>query len=176
MKILFLGTPAFAVPSLSILIMNGYTVSHVVTAPDKPAGRGLQLQESEIKTAALAHNCTVLQPSSLKDELFLNVIKQENFDLAVVVAFRMMPQVLWSMPRLGTINLHGSILPQYRGAAPINWAIINGEKHTGCSTFFLKHEIDTGNIIDSFKVDINDETTAGSLHDEFMYVVALANY
>ncbi len=172
MKILFLGTPAFAVPSLLVLLDNGYAVTHVVTAPDKPAGRGLQLQPSAIKVAALKRGVTVWQPPSLRDEAFLQSVGEQAFDVAVVVAFRMMPEVLWSMPRMGTINLHGSLLPDYRGAAPINWAIINGEKMTGCTTFFLKHEIDTGDVIDTCEIPIADDANAGQLHDSMMYIGA----
>lgn len=169
MRILFLGTPQFAVASLKILHENGYDIAAVVTMPDKQGGRGNQIIESDVKKYALEHQLHLLQPPKLKDPDFLASIKALDIDLGVVVAFRMMPEALWSMPRLGTLNLHGSLLPQYRGAAPINWAIINGEKKTGCTTFFLKHEIDTGNIIDSFEVPIHDTTDAGELHDTLMY-------
>lgn len=140
-KIVFLGTPEFAVPALAILVENGYPISAVVTVPDKPAGRGQKILSSPVKQYAETHGLKILQPSNLKDETFVNELKSLNADLQIVVAFRMLPEVVWNMPRLGTFNLHGSLLPQYRGAAPINWAIINGEKTTGVTTFFLKQEI-----------------------------------
>jgi methionyl-tRNA formyltransferase len=167
-----MGTPEFAVPSLDILIKNHYNVVGVVTVPDKPAGRGQQLQESAVKKFALAHNIKVLQPLKLKDPDFIAELKSLNADLQIVVAFRMLPEEVWNMPRLGTYNLHGSLLPKYRGAAPINWAIINGEKESGVTTFKLKHEIDTGNVLFQEKVNISDSTTAGELHDELMKVGA----
>ena len=172
MKIVFMGTPDFAVASLDALLNNGQNIVAVVTAPDKPAGRGQKLQESAVKRYALEHNLPVLQPLKLKDEAFLDELRAFNADLQIVVAFRMLPVVVWDMPAKGTINLHGSLLPQYRGAAPINWAIINGEKHTGVSTFFLQHEIDTGNILFSQRVDIQEDETAGELHDKLMHVGA----
>lgn len=170
LRIVFLGTPEFAVASLDILVKNRYNVVGVVTAPDKPAGRGQQIQQSAVKQYAVAHNLKVLQPEKLKNEEFLNELRALKADLQIIVAFRMLPEVVWNMPRLGTVNLHASLLPQYRGAAPINWAIINGEKETGVSTFFLQHEIDTGNIIYSEKVKLDDNITAGELHDVLMNV------
>src|SRR4051812_44978970 len=140
LKIIYMGTPDFAVPSLEILIENGFDVAAVVTAPDKPAGRGLKLQYSAIKEAALKHNIPVLQPEKLKDEAFIEELRSYQANLFIVVAFRMLPEVIWQMPSIGTFNLHGSLLPKYQGAAPINWAIINGETETGCTTFFLKHQ------------------------------------
>lgn len=168
MKIVFMGTPDFAVASLEALLNAGENIVAVITAPDKPAGRGQKMQSSAVKTFALAHNIPVLQPLKLKDPAFLDALKAFNADLQVVVAFRMLPELVWDMPPKGTINLHASLLPQYRGAAPINHAIINGEKVTGVSTFFLTHDIDTGNILFSEKVDILPEDTAGDLHDKLM--------
>lgn len=172
MRIIFLGTPLFAVPSLKILVDNGYDVAAVITAPDKPAGRGQKLQISDIKKYALDNGLTILQPEKLKEETFLNTVKALNADLQIVVAFRMMPEALWNMPKHGTINLHGSLLPQYRGAAPIQRAVMNGEKVTGVTTFFLKHEIDTGNIIYREEVPIGDNENAGELHDRMMHIGA----
>src|SRR5690554_1856621 len=172
MKIVFMGTPEFAVASLEALLNAGKNVVAVITAPDKPAGRGQKMQSSAVKTFATEHNIPVLQPLKLKDSTFLSELKAFNADLQVVVAFRMLPEVVWNMPPKGTINLHASLLPQYRGAAPINHAIINGEKETGVSTFFLTHEIDTGNILFSEKVDILPKDTAGDLHDKLMEVGA----
>lgn len=166
LRILFMGTPEFAVPTLEILLKEKYNVVAVITAPDKPAGRGLQLQESAVKKFAVQNNLKVLQPEKLKDENFLNELQSLKPDLAVVVAFRKLPEAVWSLPRLGTFNLHASLLPDYRGAAPINWAIINGEKETGVTTFFITHEIDTGKIILQEKVLIGEEETAGELHDQ----------
>lgn len=163
-----MGTPEFAVPSLDILIQNGFDVVAVVTSPDKPAGRGLKVRESAVKKYALAHNLPVLQPLKLKDPEFISQLESFHADLQVVVAFRMLPEVVWNMPPLGTINLHASLLPQYRGAAPINWAIINGETETGVTTFKLQHEIDTGQIIYQKKVSILPNETAGELHDKLM--------
>jgi methionyl-tRNA formyltransferase len=168
MKIVFMGTPDFAVASLNALVQAGFDVVGVVTAADKPAGRGQKLQESAVKQYAAAHGLKVLQPLKLKDALFIEELKALNADLQVVVAFRMLPEVVWDMPVKGTINLHASLLPQYRGAAPINHAIINGEKESGVTTFFLKHEIDTGDVIFSEKVSIADDDTAGDLHDKLM--------
>lgn len=168
MRIVFMGTPDFAVPSLKILIENKYNVVGIITAPDKPAGRGLQPRFSPVKKFALDNGLTILQPEKLKAENFLSELKALNADLQIVVAFRMLPDVVWNMPPLGTFNLHASLLPQYRGAAPINWAIINGEKETGATTFFLQHEIDTGKIIFSVKLPIRGDETAGELHDELM--------
>ncbi len=168
MKIVFLGTPDFAVASLKAIIDHGFDVVAVVTAPDKPAGRGMHLQISAVKKFALEKNIPVLQPAKLKDEAFIEALKNYHADLQVVIAFRMLPEVIWNMPKLGTVNLHASLLPDYRGAAPINWAVINGETETGVSTFFLKHDIDTGDIILSKKVAITDEMNAGELHDILM--------
>jgi methionyl-tRNA formyltransferase len=165
-----MGTPDFAVASLDALIKNGCEVVAVITAPDKPAGRGQKINESAVKKYAVAQNLKVLQPDKLKNPEFLAELKSLNADLQVVVAFRMLPEVVWNMPKKGTINLHASLLPQYRGAAPINWAIINGEKESGVTTFFLKHEIDTGDILFKEKVSITDEMSAGDLHDELMQV------
>ena len=147
LRIVFMGTPEFAVESLKILVEGGYNVVGVVTMPDKPAGRGYKVQFSPVKQYALENNLLLLQPEKLKDEIFLENLQSLKADLQIVVAFRMLPEIVWNMPPLGTFNLHGSLLPQYRGAAPINWAIINGEKETGVTTFFLTHEIDTGKII-----------------------------
>ena len=168
MRIIFMGTPEFAVTSLEILIRNHYNVVGVVTVPDKPAGRGQQLQESAIKKFAVANGLRVLQPLKLKEAEFIAELKKLNADLQIVVAFRMLPEEVWNMPRLGTYNLHGSLLPKYRGAAPINWAIINGETESGVTTFKLKHEIDTGSILYQQKVSITENTTAGELHDDLM--------
>ena len=169
MRIIFMGTPAFAVASLEALIESGANVVAVVTAPDKPAGRGQRLNESAVKQYSVIHNIPVLQPEKLKNEDFLKELKSYQADLQVVVAFRMLPEVVWQMPAKGTINLHASLLPQYRGAAPINWAIINGEKESGVTTFFLKQEIDTGDILFVEKVSITDEVTAGEYHDRLMH-------
>lgn len=167
-----MGTPDFAVASLSALLQAGLNIVGVVTAADKPAGRGQKINESAVKKYALAHDLKVLQPLKLKDPEFLADLKALNADLFVVVAFRMLPEVVWQMPKKGTINLHGSLLPQYRGAAPINHAIINGEKETGVTTFFLKQEIDTGDVIFADTVTISDSETAGDLHDKLMIVGA----
>ena len=169
LRIIFMGTPEFAVPSLEILIQNGYRVVAVVTAPDKPAGRGQKLTPSPVKECALRHQLPVLQPMNLKSPAFLDELKSYEANLQVVVAFRMLPEVVWSMPALGTFNLHGSLLPDYRGAAPINWAIIRGEKETGVTTFFLKHEIDTGSIIFQEREPILDNDTAGSVYERLMH-------
>ena len=172
MRIVFMGTPEFAVESLKILVENKYEVVGVVTMPDKPSGRGHKLQSSAVKQYALEHNLPVLQPEKLKDESFLEELKSLKADLQIVVAFRMLPEVVWNMPEFGTFNLHGSLLPQYRGAAPINWAIINGEKETGATTFFLTHEIDTGKIILQEKLTINENDNAGTVHDKLMEIGA----
>lgn len=172
LRIVFMGTPDFAVESLRVLVENGYNVVGVITMPDKPGGRGHKIQYSAVKRYALEHDLPLLQPEKLKDEVFLNDLKAWNADLQIVVAFRMLPEVVWDMPRMGTFNLHGSLLPQYRGAAPINWAIINGEKETGVTTFFLTHEIDTGKIILSQKLKIGEEDNAGKIHDELMQIGA----
>jgi methionyl-tRNA formyltransferase len=168
MKIIFMGTPQFAVASLDALIKAGCDVIAVVTAPDKPAGRGKKLNESAIKQYAVANGIKVLQPEKLKDQEFLDKLRSLNADLQVVVAFRMLPEVVWNMPPRGTINLHASLLPQYRGAAPINWVLINGEKESGVTTFFLKHEIDTGDILFTEKITLTGHETAGDLHDRLM--------
>ncbi|MEI8086134.1 MAG: methionyl-tRNA formyltransferase [Paludibacter sp.] len=168
MRIIFMGTPDFAVESLKILVENNFDVVGVVTMPDKPSGRGHKLQFSPVKEFALERNLKLLQPEKLKDEDFLEELRSLNADLQIVVAFRMLPEVVWNMPRYGTFNLHASLLPQYRGAAPINWAIINGEKETGATTFFLTHEIDTGKIILQEKLSISDNENAGSVHDRLM--------
>jgi methionyl-tRNA formyltransferase len=167
-RIIFLGTPEFAVSSLEALHSAGYNVAAVVTAPDSPAGRGLKLQPTPVKVFALEKGIPVLQPEKLKDEHFLSELRSFEANLQVVVAFRMLPETVWAMPELGTFNLHASLLPQYRGAAPINHAIMNGDTETGVTTFFLKHEIDTGNIIFQEKVPIGTEETAGELHDRLM--------
>ena len=166
LRIIFLGTPEFAVASLNALVQAGCNIVGVVTAPDKPAGRGLQLQQSAVKKYAVEHQLKVLQPEKLKNEDFINELQQLQADVQVVVAFRMLPLIVWNMPPMGTINVHGSLLPQYRGAAPINWAIINGEKQTGVTTFKLKHEIDTGNILMQEIIAIDEDETAGTLHDK----------
>jgi methionyl-tRNA formyltransferase len=165
LRIVFMGTPEFAVASLQALIEAGSNIVGVVTAPDKPAGRGMQLTESAVKKYAVEQGLHILQPEKLKNPEFLAELKALEADLQIVVAFRMLPEVVWSMPPLGTVNLHGSLLPQYRGAAPINWAIINGEKHTGVTTFKLKQEIDTGDILLQEKILIGENDTAGQLHD-----------
>ena len=172
LRIIFMGTPGFAVPSLDILLKNNYNVVAVVTMPDKPAGRGRKIKQSPVKEYAVAHNIPVLQPTNLKSPEFLEELKSYNANLQIVVAFRMLPEAVWNMPELGTFNLHASLLPKYRGAAPINWAIINGEKETGVTTFFLQHEIDTGDILFQEKVDIAETETAGTLHDKLMNVGA----
>jgi len=172
MSIIFMGTPEFAVASLQALLHAGENVVAVVTAPDKPAGRGQRIQESAIKKFALANHLPVLQPTNLKDPNFIEQLKSYKADLQVVVAFRMLPEIVWSMPPKGTINLHASLLPQYRGAAPINHAIINGETESGVSTFLLQHEIDTGNILFSAKTPILPNDTAEDLHDKLMNIGA----
>lgn len=168
MRIVFMGTPEFAVASLDALIDSGAEIVGVVTAPDKPAGRGQKLSESAVKQYAVAHGLKVLQPEKLKNEQFLADLQALKADLQVVVAFRMLPEVVWNMPPNGTINLHASLLPQYRGAAPINWVLINGEKESGVTTFFLKHDIDTGDILFTEKVTLTGKETAGELHDRLM--------
>ena len=172
MRIVFMGTPEFAVESLKTLVENKYEVVGVVTMPDKPGGRGQKLQSSPVKQYALEHNLPVLQPEKLKEESFLEALRSLKADLQIVVAFRMLPEVVWNMPKFGTFNLHASLLPQYRGAAPINWAIINGEKETGATTFFLTHEIDTGKIILQEKVLIAKTDNAGIIHDKLMILGA----
>jgi methionyl-tRNA formyltransferase len=168
LRIIFMGTPEFAVPSLEALVENKFDIVAVVTAPDKPQGRGQNLIPSAVKAAALKHAIPVLQPTNLKSPEFLEELKMFRANLQVVVAFRMLPEAVWSMPALGTINLHASLLPQYRGAAPINWAIIHGEKETGVTTFFLKHEIDTGSIIFQEREPIDENDDAGSLYERLM--------
>ena len=163
-----MGTPDFAVESLRALYEGGYNVVAVVTMPDKPAGRGHQMQYSAVKQYALSVGLPILQPERLKDEGFLQELRSYNADLQIVVAFRMLPEVVWNMPRLGTFNLHASLLPQYRGAAPINWAVMNGDKETGATTFMLQHEIDTGNIILQERIAIADDENVGSVHDRLM--------
>lgn len=172
MRIIFMGTPEFAVESLDILLQNKYDIVAVITAPDKPAGRGQQIQQSAVKKYALEKGLHILQPDKLKDEKFITELKALKADLQIVVAFRMLPEIIWNMPRLGTINLHGSLLPQYRGAAPINRAVMNGEKETGVSTFFLQQEIDTGKIIFQEKTPIAENETAGDIHDRLMHTGA----
>lgn len=168
LKIVYMGTPDFAVEPLRRLVEDKYNVVGVVTMPDKPAGRGHKLQFSPVKQYAVDNNLHVMQPEKLKAEEFVNELRSLNADLFIVVAFRMLPEVVWAMPRLGTFNLHGSLLPQYRGAAPLNWAVINGEKETGITTFFLTHEIDTGKIIQQEKIAINEEDNVGTIHDKLM--------
>lgn len=172
MRIVFMGTPEFAVESLKVLVENNYNVVGVITMPDKPAGRGHKLQISAVKQYALDKNLKILQPEKLKDEAFLAELRALQADVQVVVAFRMLPEVVWNMPRYGTFNLHASLLPQYRGAAPINWAIINGEKETGATTFFLTNEIDTGKIILQEKLPISENDDAGTIHDKLMVIGA----
>ena len=172
MRIVFMGTPEFAVASLDALVKAGCNIVGVVTAPDKPAGRGLQLQQSAVKKYAVENNLNVLQPEKLKNPEFLSELKSMYADLQVVVAFRMLPEVVWNMPPMGTVNLHGSLLPHYRGAAPINWAVINGEKETGVTTFKLKHEIDTGDILLQQNFPIADNETAGEVHDKMKEIGA----
>lgn len=169
-----MGTPEFAVASLDALVGGGYNVVGVVTMPDKPAGRGYKMQFSAVKEYALAHNLPLLQPEKLKNEEFLDALRALHADLQIVVAFRMLPEVVWAMPPLGTFNLHGSLLPQYRGAAPINWAIINGEQETGVTTFFLQQEIDTGDLILQKRTPITDGDNAGTIHDRLMSIGAAA--
>lgn len=172
LSIVFMGTSGFAVPSLKALLDAGYRIPAVVTATDKPTGRGRSLQVSPVKEFAIANQIRPLQPDSLKDEAFVAELRDMKADLQVVVAFRMLPEIVWSMPPLGTFNLHASLLPQYRGAAPINHVIINGEKKTGVTTFFIDHQIDTGKIILQEPIDINDSDNAGALHDKLMVLGA----
>jgi methionyl-tRNA formyltransferase len=171
-RIIFMGTPEFAVASLDALVQAGCNVISVITAPDKPAGRGMKLTESAVKKYAVEKQLPVLQPVKLKDPAFLETLKSLQADLQIVVAFRMLPEVVWNMPPMGTINLHGSLLPQYRGAAPINWAVINGEKETGVTTFKLQHEIDTGDILLQDRFPIGDDETAGEVHDRMKNIGA----
>lgn len=172
LKIVFLGTPDFAVESLDRLYKGGYNIVGVVTMPDKPAGRGHKLLFSPVKQYALDHGLHLMQPVSLKSQEFVDELRGLNADLFIVIAFRMLPEIVWSMPRMGTFNLHASLLPKYRGAAPINWAVINGDDKTGVTTFFLKHEIDTGDVIDQVAVDILPEDNVGTVHDRLMMLGA----
>jgi methionyl-tRNA formyltransferase len=172
MRIIFMGTPEFAVASLDALLVEGLNVVAVVTAPDKPAGRGMQVQQSAVKQYALAHAIPVLQPVKLKDPGFLEQLRALKPDIQVVVAFRMLPEAVWSLPPLGSLNLHASLLPQYRGAAPINWAIINGEQETGLTTFRLRHEIDTGDMLLQARLPIGENERAGELHDRMKVIGA----
>lgn len=168
LRIVFLGTPDFAVESLRQIVDNGFNVVGVVTMPDKPAGRGHKMYQSPVKLFAVEHGLHVMQPVKLKDENFVEELRSLNADLFIVIAFRMLPEVVWTMPRLGTFNLHASLLPRYRGAAPINWAVINGDTETGVTTFFLKHEIDTGDIIAQEKIAILPTENVGDVHDHLM--------
>ena len=168
LRIIYMGTPEFAVAPLRALVENEYNIVAVITMPDKPAGRGHKLQYSPVKEYALQAGLPVLQPEKLKDEGFVEELRSYKVDLQIVVAFRMLPEVVWNMPHLGTFNLHASLLPQYRGAAPINWAIINGEKKTGVTTFFLKHDIDTGDMIMQRSLEIGEDENVGSLYDRLM--------
>ena len=168
LRIVYMGTPDFAVEALRQLVEGGYNVVGVITMPDKPAGRGHKIQYSPVKQYALERNLPLLQPEKLKDEAFVEALREWKADLQIVVAFRMLPEVVWSMPRLGTFNLHASLLPQYRGAAPINWAVINGDTETGITTFFLKHEIDTGEVIQQVRVPIADTDNVEIVHDKLM--------
>jgi methionyl-tRNA formyltransferase len=170
LRIVFMGTPEFAVGILDTIIKNDYEVVGVITAADKPAGRGQKIKYSAVKEYALEHNLNLLQPTNLKDEAFLAKLQSLNANLQVVVAFRMLPEIVWRMPKLGTFNLHASLLPDYRGAAPINWAIINGETKTGVTTFFIDDKIDTGAMILSKTTAINAEESAGTLHDRLMHL------
>ena len=171
-RIVFMGTPEFAVAILEKLVAENCNVVAVVTAPDKPAGRGMQLSQSAVKQFAVQHGLKVLQPVKLKDPLFIEELQSLHVDVQVVVAFRMLPELVWNMPPMGTINLHASLLPKYRGAAPINWAIINGEKETGITTFKLQHAIDTGDVLMRQKISIRPDETAGELHDEMKVIGA----
>ena len=172
LKIVFMGTPDFAVASLQALVEGGYNIVGVITAPDKPAGRGKKLHQSAVKVYAVEQGLKVMQPGKLKNPEFLDELRALEADLQVVVAFRMLPEVVWDMPRLGTFNLHGSLLPQYRGAAPLNWAVINGETQTGITTFLLAHEIDTGKILFRKEIDIWENDTVGTIHDSLMGIGA----
>lgn len=172
LKIVFFGTPEFAVTSLERLVDNGFNIAAVVTMPDKQAGRGHHLIQSDVKKYAVDKGLPVLQPEKLKDEAFIQTLREIDADLFIVIAFRMLPEVVWNMPRLGTFNLHASLLPKYRGAAPINWAVINGDTHTGVTTFFLKHEIDTGDIIQQKSIPIEITDNVGVVHDKLMVLGA----
>lgn len=169
LRIVYMGTPDFAVESLCSLVEGGYNIVGVITMPDKPMGRhGSVLQPSPVKKYAVEQGLRILQPANLKDEAFVSELRSLNADLQIVVAFRMLPEIVWNMPRLGTFNLHASLLPQYRGAAPINWAVMNGDKETGITTFFLKHEIDTGKVIQQVRVPIEETDNVGDVHDKLM--------
>jgi methionyl-tRNA formyltransferase len=172
LRIVFMGTPEFARASLQQLVEGGCNIVGVITAPDKPAGRGMKLQQSAVKEYALQQNLTILQPEKLKNPEFLDALRNLHADLQLVVAFRMLPELVWNMPPMGTVNLHGSLLPKYRGAAPINWAVINGEKETGVTTFKLKHDIDTGDILLQKEIPIGPEENAGELHDKMKEIGA----
>lgn len=172
LKIVFFGTPDFAVESLSRLVDGGYNVVAVVTMPDKPAGRGRQIQQSDVKRYAVEHDLPVLQPVSLKDEVFIEELRAFNAQLFIVIAFRMLPEAVWQMPPLGTFNLHASLLPRYRGAAPINWAVMHGDTETGVTTFFLKHEIDTGDVIQQRSCPIGRHDNVEAVHDQLMVMGA----
>jgi methionyl-tRNA formyltransferase len=172
LRIVFMGTPEFAVASLDALVKAGCKIVGVITAPDKPAGRGMQLQQSAVKKYAVEHRLNILQPEKLKNPEFIEELKRLEADLQVVVAFRMLPEVVWNMPPMGSVNLHGSLLPQYRGAAPVNWAVINGEKETGVTTFKLKHEIDTGDILLQERFPVGENDTAGEVHDKMKEIGA----
>ncbi len=176
MNIIFMGTPQFAVPSLNILLKSHHKILAVVTVPDKKQGRGLKVAESDVKKFAVENNLNILQPEKLKDEKFISEVKSLNPDVIIVVAFRILPKEVYSIPKFGSFNLHASLLPKYRGAAPINWAIINGEKETGVTTFFLKDKVDTGGIIQQNYCDITDNDDAGTLHDKLMELGALTVY
>lgn len=168
LRIIYMGTPEFAVPSLDILVQNNINVVAIITAPDKPAGRGNKAQKLPLKDYAIENNIPLLQPTNLKNPEFLEELRSFNANLQIVVAFRMLPETVWNMPEYGTFNLHASLLPNYRGAAPINWAVINGETETGCTTFFLKHQIDTGDIIMQYKEPVLAEDNVGSLYERLM--------
>jgi methionyl-tRNA formyltransferase len=172
LRIVFMGTPEFAVASLDALVKAGCNIVGVITAPDKPAGRGMKMNESAVKKYAVEHKLKILQPEKLKNPEFLAELKSLNADLQIVVAFRMLPEVVWSMPPMGTVNLHGSLLPQYRGAAPIHWAVINGEKETGVTTFKLKHEIDTGDILLQKNFPVEEDESTGDVHDKMKMIGA----
>lgn len=172
LRIVYMATADFALPSLQALVEGGYNVCAVVTMPDKPAGRGMKLRQSSIKIYALAQGLEVLQPEKLRDEAFISRLRELEPDLGVVVAFRMLPEVVWQLPRMGTINLHGSLLPRYRGAAPIHWAVVNGDTETGVTTFRLKHELDTGDVLLQAKMPIEPTDTVGSVHDRMMVLGA----
>ena len=172
LRIVFMGTPEFAVTILKHLVVHNYNVVGVITAPDKPAGRGRKLNKSAVKKYASETNLTILQPTNLKDEVFNRALKNLEADLQIVVAFRMLPKIVWKMPKYGTFNLHASLLPEYRGAAPIHWAIINGETKTGVTTFFIDDKIDTGEIILQQEISIKSDETVGTLHDKLMFLGA----